>query len=421
MVLKISKNKIGYWCCALSGILSMNPFFVWNSFLGGSLKYLTYSSYLLSILYLMSMRKEITRIKIKNLVGGILFGILFLFTYFHSMSPVGFKTIFGALLAYLNMFIFATSSIDIKKEVFERFTMLFIASLIPGLIYYFLELIGVSLSIGAINSQNQLLYTNSAESSGVVGYYKLYIGAVMRINSNIRFSGIYDEAGLVGTVSALLLVARKFNLKEDHKCKWLVLLNFISFSFAGYVIIIIYFFLKWLKKGKWKLIIGSIVGIFIFYILMNIQTDNALLLSIKDRFEITNKGISLINNRETSTFEIGYSTFKNSSIGRKLFGFGYGASSQDKYLLGSSSYKLTIFDYGYIGFAFRIYILLYFYSKRAILNCLKYWDKFVLFLIFIISIYQRPAVFYAYYFIILFGGYAYIDFLSGNKSKNREE
>ena len=35
---------------------------------------------------------------------------------------------------------------------------------------------------------------------------------------------------------------------------------------------------------------------------------------------------------------------------------------------------------------------------------MKYWNAICLLVIFLVSIYQRPSVFYAYYFIALFGG-----------------
>lgn len=408
MKIRFRKKNLGYWICAISGVLSMNPYFVWDTFLNGTLTYFVYIFYVLSIYYIISSKAFIGLKSIKAFFGSILVGALYLYIYVFSYNDTGITAIIGGALAYVNLMFLASCRTEIQREIFERFVTLFIISLVPGAIYYALELLGISLSIGKILSPNQINYGLSTESNGLTGYYKLYIGAVLRVSSNTRFSGIYDEAGLVGTASALLLTARKFDLKHDKKSRWLLFFSILSLSFAGYLLIVMYLFLNWLNKGKWKLCIGIVAGVIGFNLLVNSNTDNFFINGLQQRFEMTETGVAVVNNRETSKFEIGYREFENASLKTKLFGFGRGAASQNKYINGSSSYKMTIYDYGYIGFGLMILLILYFYKGISIRNWRKYWTQTVLLLLFLVSIYQRPAVFYAFYFIILYGGRAFL-------------
>lgn len=407
MQIKITKSKIYEYLCALAGILSMNPYFLWPSFARGFFVYSTYVLYIISISYLIrsSVRFRLSK---SNVFIGILF--LMMYTHIYVFGAVGtsLPTLISGLLAYFNLFLLTTSKRSVRKSVFEKFVILFIISLIPGLIYYIFEKIGISLSIGTLQSENQIAYSNSVEFLGQSGYYKLYVGAVMRVSSNTRFSGIYDEAGLVGTVSALLLIARKFEIKKDRKCRWLLLFNIISFSLAGYLLIAIYFFIKWMRKGQWKLCVGIIMGLAVLYSLLNLQTNNVLINNLQNRFEITTTGISLINNRETSVFEEGYQEFTNASIYRKIMGYGRGASNENRYMRGSSSYKCLLYDYGYWGFFLMIFIITYGYFKKERGKKIDVWELVPFYLVFLISIYQRPAIMYMYYFIILFGGKEFI-------------
>ena len=407
MQIKITKNKVYGYLCAFAGILSMNPYFLWPSFAGGVLVYFTYILYIISISYLIKSSARF-RLSKSNFLIGVLFLIMYTHIYVLGATGISAQTLISGLLAYVNLFLLATSEGSVRKSIFEKFVILFIISLIPGLIYYILETIGISLSIGTLQSQNQLAYANSAEFMGNSGYYKLYIGAVMRVSANTRFSGIYDEAGLVGTVSALLLIARKFEIKKDKKCRWLLLFNIISFSLAGYLLIAIYFFVKWIRKGQWKLCVGIIAGIAVLYGFLNMHTSNTLINNLQSRIEITTTGISLINNRETSVFEKGYQEFTNASLYRRIMGYGRGASSQNRYMSGSSSYKCVVYDYGYWGFFLMMLIITYCYFRQERGKKVDVWELISFYAVFLVSIYQRPAIMYAYYFIILYGGKEYL-------------
>lgn len=420
MSLKISYRTIGNFICALAGILSMNPYFVWPTFKNGMFTVLVYFVYALSICVMM---KRSTKLKGGNLLTSFMLLLLYVITYLHTYGESKSTQKMGGLLLFLYLIIFCNLSKENKMDIFKMFIKLFVLTLIPGLIYYIFELMGISLSIGTLQSKNQLAYAQSIESSysSGLGYYKLYIGAVMRVSSNTRFSGIYDEAGLVGTVAALCLIANKMDLKNSKLMKLLLIVVLISFSLAGYLLLVGYFLLNSMKKQRWKLVVGCIFALIIGYILLTFEFNNELIKTLQERIVFENGTISIVNNRVSSKFDIGYSQFENSNILTKLIGFGRGAATANEYINGSSSYKCSIYNYGYLGFSLMIITIIYAYRNymHNIFN--EHWYEFCLLVIFMVSIYQRPAIYYPYYFIILYGGAAFISNKTANLNEKRKE
>ena len=420
MSFKISYRTIGNFICALAGILSMNPYFVWPTFKNGMFTVIVYLVYALSILVMM---KRGPKLKGGNLLTSFMLLLLYIITYLHTYGESKLTQKIGGLLLFLYLISFCNLSKENKIDIFKMFIKVFVLTLIPGLIYYIFELMGISLSIGILQSKNQLTYAQSIEGlNGVgMGYYKLYIGAVMRVSSNTRFSGIYDEAGLVGTVAALCLIANKMELKNRKSMKILLIAVMISFSLAGYILLLGYFLLNSIKKQRWKLVLGCIFVIIIGYILLTFNFDNELIKTLQERIIVENGTITIVNNRVSSKFDIGYSQFENANILTKLIGFGRGAATANEYINGSSSYKCSIYNYGYLGFSLMIITIIFAYRNymKNIFN--QHWYEFCLLVIFMISIYQRPAIYYPYYFIILYGGAAFISSKTANLNQKRKE
>ena len=407
--MKVSRHKIRVFICAFAGILSMNPYFVWETFFNGILAYFTYIFYSLAILILLKYGMK-RRIRTNGLITMGLMLIIYCVTYLHSYSGVGIKNVISGALLFTFLTCFVLTESQLRCEIFEMYTKLFIISMIPGLVYYVLELFGVSLSIDTIRSNNQILYDQSKdfESLGVSGYYKVYLGAVMRVNSNTRFAGIYDEAGLVGTVCALLLAARGWKMKKNTLNKWLILFLLLSFSLAGYILGLVYFIIKFIRQQQWKLLLILVCCSIGLMVLLNISTDISTINNLQNRF-VVNKGmIFIVNNRETSNYMKGFSQYLNSNLGTKMFGYGRGASVANYLMNGSSSYRNLLYNFGIVGVLSMMYMLIHSYFSNIRWKIKNNWSAVVLFLLFIISMYQRPGVFFPFYFIILYGGQAFI-------------
>jgi len=75
-----------------------------------------------------------------------------------------------------------------------------------------------------------------------------------------RLCGIYNEAGLVGTLCALFLVADKYRIKNRGENTVLLVGGTLSFSLAFYLILGVYFVLINIGKHKFKNAM-SLVGV----------------------------------------------------------------------------------------------------------------------------------------------------------------
>lgn len=406
MSIKIPYRTIENFICAIAGILSMNPYFIWPTFMNGIFAYAAYGIYILSSIL---MIRRGARLRKSNLTGVVLLCAIFLLTYLNTFSGVGITTVLGGASIFFYLISFVCLNPEDKSEIFRLFVKVFIVTLIPGLIYYVLELLGISLSIGTIYSQNQMNYAQSVEylTTRSTGYYKLYIGAVLRVNANTRFSGIYDESGLVGTVAALCLAANRMNFK-DKWSRWLLLFVIISFSLAGYFLVIIYYIMASIRKKQWKLPIVLILILLGGNLLLTIKTSNELINKLQSRIQLSGTSIAIKNNRETSHFNVGYAQLLNGNLKEKMFGFGRGAATENVYMNGSSSYKCYIFNYGYLGFGIMIATIIFLYKKYLYKIWELHWSEFVLITLFMMSIYQRPAIYFPYYFIVLYGGSAFL-------------
>jgi len=107
-------------------------------------------------------------------------------------------------------------------------------------------------------------------------------------------------------------------------------------------------------------------------------------------------------------FPIKYQRSVNSNLLFKMFGFGKGAKNVNPYMSGSSSYLDMIYNFGYIGFGLMIFTIVYLYCDFRFIRLVKRWQELILLILFIVSMYQRPGIYFPYYFIVLFGGQAYM-------------
>ncbi|WP_227658377.1 hypothetical protein [Hafnia alvei] len=396
---KISE-KISSWVFALLGILSLWPFFSWKwPVIPVALIILTYCTYAFSLLFL--YRKNI------SISGIFVFMVLFFIFIIFTLSPGGRPPWFN----YYSFFSLLILLLPIDKlfDVATKFRKLFAISLIPGIIVYFLLLAGFNLPYTVLEAHNEL-----KESLGI--FYRDY-GVTLSLshlileigNSTlIRFSGIYDEPGLLGTIVALFLLADKFNMKSKINIIFLIS-GVISISLVFYIFIIVGFLLQSDKK---------IVG-FLVLALLGVGIYNTPLYDnyLSKRFATSSSNEIVADNRESDCFKLEYNKFASSDIETQLFGEGNNAHLMT--MCDVSSYKMYIYDYGYIGVLIIVAALIiqYFYPLLYNGNIIEYIKKSLFFVFcFFISYYQRPVLFnYAFCLIFFYS----ISFFYIHKYKNK--
>lgn len=219
--------------------------------------------------------------------------------------------------------------------------------------------------------------------------------------TGIRLCGIFNEPGYLGTVLALILCVEKYNLRSKGNVVMLVA-SICTMSFAFYLISFLYLFLKNIGNIK-KMMIGvasivTVLAIFnLFPLLGNVGEISPEFEQLISRFSITDNGKFSGDNRTDIYIDEAFDKIFYSEKVLYGNGGGYARSIASK---GALSIVVMIVDYGFVGIIISYGTLLLsalFFNKLTV-SSLAY------ILVFFISTYQRPDIFWLNYFVLLFGG-----------------
>ena len=207
------------------------------------------------------------------------------------------------------------------------------------------------------------------------------------IGEMFRFEAIYDEPGVVGTISGILLLLRGLNLK-----KWdtypILISGILSLSLAFYLMLFTY--VLFFQSIKAKMVTITTLIVFAFYFYNNEFVNERLF----ERLKIENGQLVGVN-RTTGTID----SFMNTYVTSEKFWWGYGEKYAQRVVnRGGASYKDLIVDYGILGFSLFVLITLIKGIKELGMS-----RMFVIFLIiFIFIVYQRPFIFSLIYFFLIY-------------------
>lgn len=347
--------------------LSIPPYFIWN--LSGLLLLVAPVIIIfLSLLYCGSFSK-------KNIAFALSLAVLYLLFALRDG-----KNLFGIIANVLLVFIFAFNS-HLIQTIFKKFFNIYSVFLIPSVIaYIFVIFLGVDLPYNIVEPENAL------KDHLFRQYPFLIVSDDISIRA-FRFHSYFDEPGVVGTISGILLLINGLNYKQWQT--WVLILSGIfSLSFAFYLLFI--FNILFFQSTRVKVIFGGII-IALLIIFANNEIVQTLLLN---RFMIENGQVAGIN-RTTSSMDFFMANFWNSD---KLY-LGYGNGySQNFVNVGGASYKDLLVNYGIIGLGSLSFL--------SILYGIKYLGftkrLFVFALIWGCIIYQRPFIFNLIYFYLMY-------------------
>lgn len=236
------------------------------------------------------------------------------------------------------------------------------------------------------------------------GYYINYHIAYVISNGSplsARLCGLFNEPGFLGTISAMILVIERLNLRKIGNLIIFIACLF-TFSLAFWVIIGIYFLVTNLTNRKRMILALAAVAVIIvgFINIPNIHLQNRQANRLIHRLEFKD-GKLAGDNRTEARFDLIYSRFMKSD--NTLLGLGPNAMRTYN-LDNTSSYKVAIFRYGYLGF----FILWSIPLVCAIRYSGRDKRSLIFVLCFFASTYQRPDVYLPCYMCLLFGGMSYI-------------
>ncbi|MDO8269440.1 MAG: hypothetical protein Q7T54_02105 [Candidatus Levybacteria bacterium] len=368
---------------AMRYLLHFTPIVGYSDFYANSAKAITFISMLIYFNHLKQLN-----FKKQPFEEIILITIMFFFVF---VFVVKFDLInFASYMAFMwSMFLIVTSSREILNLAFGYFRTIFVITLIPSILLYPLIATGLSpvgeiVPIHEIKEQLGWYYKNYLFSFQLIDYFH-QDGALF-----YRMSGLFDEAGVVGTFSALFLIVDRYSKNMTNAI--LIAAGFLSFSFAFYVMTLIYFLFS-LKISK--ILAAALFALPLFFVL---QSNSFVQERLLDRFSVS-EGKFAGDNRANEEFDRAYTNFIDSSQ------IWMGVENQDSYAMGAASWKNLLWDYGIIG---STLLLLFFvlYATSNVKGDLKLYWPFLA--IFALNIYQRPHVFDPAYVLIFASGIAYI-------------
>jgi len=397
------------WSLAVIAILAMNPYFVWKTFHNGILfgNVITTNTILMiiciAIFFALLVMKHIP-ISMKDPRLGISLATVVIGFYICFINGNGIDIVPARILPYIAIALFVLMPMQFQARVFKTFTIIFAILLIPAIIYWILGTLGFDIKYTILAPDN-LIRVNA----GI--YYKQYFLAVEHIpgveQSITRLTGIFDEPGVVGTFSGLLLGATRFKFKKNWVNVVILIGGFLSFSLAFYSLCLIFIILNSFKHSGVKVFITMAVILLAYITFISIEFNDPFFASLQNRLTIED-GFWTGDNRTAQSFDIGYDFFLKQGGSNLWFGNGVYTSSRNELLAGGSSYKMLIYDNGIIGFALIIIwnVLACVGLRKA--NRSKDWYSLFLMIMFLASIYQRPYTFTIPHIVILFGGIAYL-------------
>ncbi|WP_303150584.1 hypothetical protein, partial [uncultured Cloacibacillus sp.] len=238
-------------------------------------------------------------------------------------------------------------------------------------------------------------------------YHKTFTTVILYTPPMLRYSAMFNEPGVVGTFSALFLIAENFNL-HLNKNRIILLGGILSFATSFYFMILIWFIVRNLSRFNLKNILSVVMVFILILFLQNVNTPfaplNRMIQSTRIA-KVNNEWNFIGNNRQNKTFQEGEKNFYSAGISQILFGKGRGWATNSPLIAGSYTYKFLIFDHGILGIILILaWLVIYTYYLNGIAHNpdVKYFV-----LLFILSIYQRPDVMNIQYLALLIGGIAY--------------
>lgn len=258
-----------------------------------------------------------------------------------------------------------------KKEflmkVYDSFRIVIIILFSFSTISYITVLFGIQSPIDMLEPLNELKDSQYA--------HFFFLVLPVKLDGFARYCSVFDEPGVVGTMSALILFVEGFSFKK--KSNLIVLLNgIISLSLFFYLAAAIYLFFKF--DLKYKLLL-----VFEVALLYATTINNDIIkVTIWDRLTLNEEGELSGDNRNSEAL---MDVWDQSKYNPQIL-TGYGQAYVKDYE-GSASIQLFILRDGliFVLMYFFVYLL---YAKRV----MKKWSEFLLFaLIMILTLYQRPG------------------------------
>lgn len=192
---------------ALCSWISLNPYFFW-----GTSRHMSLAGLAAGVIALLAVVAG-DRPRKSDMVGFALMAIFIVYISFLPKTDGSLTKWYFVLPTMLALFVFSDER---RADLTKKFSIIFALSVLPGIVVSLLSIAGVNIEF----DHKPLLNPVMAAAGG----YYLNVPGVLLLGNNVtalpwggalyRLCGIYDEPGMIGTVSAFLLAANRFRIKS---------------------------------------------------------------------------------------------------------------------------------------------------------------------------------------------------------------
>lgn len=382
-------------CINIILIAIIDSYLVYNSIL--IFKLFTYGLKLLNVLAMILLLQ-------KNTIANYLL-LLSIFpiwwAYYNEDSYlISFQLLFSGIFPLMT---FALLKEEDRYYIAEGFIKVFVFLLKIGIpIYFLINIIGIP-----------PLFSIQRGEVGIGRVYDNYLLFYWtRYGVENRFSSIFDEPGVVGTIAIIIL----FYYREMLSRKDFIVLfisGLLSFSLFFMIVALPVLYFSNLRSLPKQAVVFKVVFVFFFfafaYLLLvfgarSTKNDPLLANKVYHRFEWQDDWIvGVVNNRDATVkgFESEYMDFVNSANTQTMVGKGKDYMLKE-YGGSTLSYRVFVLERGIL---ITIYILGLYMSFHS-------WRRNMIFnlvssVLILLVFFQRPGIFTINYFLLFFVGLQY--------------
>lgn len=307
------------------------------------------------------------------------------------------------------------ATLEERRRAFHLFEFIFLLSLVPGLFLLALVVVGVPLTLETLTAANG---TTMLKGPGAV-FIESNSQALPWGGFISRLCGMYDEPGMVGTISALMLAVRGFDIR-GWRALMLWLAGALSLSLAFVVLVLFGLLLRAVSRRDGRpIVFASLVligGLFTICALRfskpadsvtAVQVERAP--GVAEPIDLEGARVrqtELLNNRSLPQMDQLVERYLAGDWRTILFGIASDASV----VHGGASAVWTrvLTNHGVVGFL----LLVAAFAGFAATTVRGARDRFTLLVFlgsFALSFYQRPVIWLPYNLLVFFGGLAILE------------
>lgn len=328
------------------------------------------------LVLLLLIRNHCLKVGFSDLIICVFFLYIFLFIPLFYDFRISSFFIFGSYLV----------GISLDREIFKN-SLFFVTKYLYYIILISLPAWLIHLYVYEFPLFGELDLSEMKGTYSVCNNYLFFVTNPAFLDS-YRFYSMFDEPGVLGTLSAFALYGNKYDFSKKENIVILIG-SLFTYSMTFYLLTLLGWFYQSICSLSLRKILSSIVLIIaIFSVLFFfLSEDVAFQRSVLDRF--SEIGFDQVENRTGENVNVFWKKYITSSD----FILGMGTSFLENFYDFGNSYKRFIIEYGLLGTILLLVIYLRFVRK---------WNRLVFgfFIIFLLSFLQRPYAFSAWQMFI---------------------